>query len=223
VGKMNIPEGYDVSFTGELEQQQETAGFLGVAFGTALALMLLILVTQFNSLVKPFIIFSTVLFSLIGIALGFGLFHMKFSVVMTGVGIFSLAGIVVRNGILLIEFIDELRHHGLSVIDAVVEGGATRITPVILTAISAILGLIPLAIGLNMDFATLFTEFNPHFFLGGDNVKFWGPLAWTIIFGLIVATFLTLLVVPCMYIFGHNTRSWIGQKFNLLQNEPETK
>ncbi len=214
VDKMEIPEGYEISFTGELEQQQETANFLGVAFGAALSLMLLILVTQFNSIVKPLIIFSTVLFSLIGIATGFGLFKMTFSVVMTGVGIFSLAGIVVRNGILLIEFIDELRARGLSVIDAVIEGGATRITPVILTAISAILGLIPLAIGLNMDFVTLFTHFDPEFYLGGDNVKFWGPLAWTIIFGLVVATFLTLLIVPCMYMLGYNTRSYLRKIFN---------
>ncbi len=213
VAKIEIPEGYEVAFTGELEQQQETSNFLGVAFGAALALMLLILVTQFNSMVKPLIIFSTVLFSLIGIALGFGLFKMTFSVVMTGVGIFSLAGIVVRNGILLIEFIDELRDRGYSVIDAVIEGGATRITPVILTAISAILGLIPLAIGLNLDFSTLLGEFDPKFYLGGDNVVFWGPLAWTIIFGLIVATFLTLLVVPSMYILGYKTKSLVNKWF----------
>ncbi len=213
VAKMEIPEGYEVSFTGELEQQQETANFLGLAFGAALALMLLIMVIQFNSIIKPLIIFSTVLFSLIGVALGFGLFKMTFSVVMTGVGIFSLAGIVVRNGILLIEFIDELRERGLSAKDAIIEGGATRITPVILTAISAILGLIPLAIGLNMDFESLLTHFDAKFYLGGDNVAFWGPLAWTIIYGLIVSTFLTLLAVPCMYILGYNTRKYFRDKF----------
>lgn len=213
VAKMEMPEGYEVAFTGELEQQQETGNFLMLAFGAALALMLLIMVTQYNSMVKPLIIFSTVLFSLIGVALGFGLFSMTFSVVMTGVGIFSLAGIVVRNGILLIEFIDELRERGLSVKEAIVEGGATRITPVILTAISAILGLIPLAIGLNMDFETLLTHFDPKFYLGGDNVAFWGPLAWTIIFGLVVSTFLTLLVVPAMYILGYNTRERIRKIF----------
>jgi multidrug efflux pump len=131
---------------------------------------------------------------------------MKFSVVMSGVGLFALAGIVIRNGILLIEFIDELRERGLEVDEAVVEGGSIRMTPVILTASAAILGLIPLAIGVNMDFATLFREFNPHFYLGGDNVKFWGPLAWTMIFGLMAATFLTLLVVPTMYMLGHNVR-----------------
>ncbi|MCC6816593.1 MAG: efflux RND transporter permease subunit [Saprospiraceae bacterium] len=211
VSKIDLPEGYEISFTGELEQQQETANFLSLAFGAALALMLLIMVIQFNSMVKPLIIFSTVLFSLIGIALGFGLFSMKFSVVMTGVGIFSLAGIVVRNGILLIEFIDELRERGLGLKDAVVEGGATRITPVILTAISAILGLIPLAIGLNMDFESLLTHFDAKFYLGGDNVAFWGPLAWTIIFGLIVSTFLTLLAVPAMYMLGYNTRAFVNK------------
>src|SRR5436309_3449387 len=115
---------------------------------------------------------------------------MKFSVVMTGVGFFALSGIVIRNGILLIEFIDELRQRGYEVKEAVVEGGATRMTPVILTAMSAILGLIPLAVGLNIDFAKLFSELNPHLYLGGDNVSFWGPLAWTMIFGLLGATFL---------------------------------
>lgn len=204
--QMDLPEGYEISFSGEQEELQETIDFLGVAFGTALALMFLILVTQFNSVVKPAIIFSTVLFSLIGIALGFGFFNITLSAVMTGVGIFSLAGIVVRNGILLIEFTDELRHRGTPLEEAVVEGGATRITPVILTALSAILGLIPLGIGVNMDFESLFTNFDPKFYLGGDNVAFWGPLAWTIIFGLITSTFLTLLVVPAMYMLGYKTR-----------------
>jgi multidrug efflux pump subunit AcrB len=212
IANMDIPEGYEVKMTGEQEQQQETSNFLGVAFIGALALMFLILVTQFNSVIKPLIIFTTVAFSLIGIALGFAFTHMKFSVVMTGVGIFALAGIVIRNGILLIEFIDELREREYDVDEAVVEGGATRMTPVILTASAAILGLIPLAIGLNMDFETLFSQFNPHFYLGGDNVRFWGPLAWTMIFGLIMATFLTLLVVPTMYMLGYKTRAWFRRK-----------
>lgn len=212
VSNMDIPEGYEVKLTGEQEQQAETGAFLGKAFLGAFALMFLILVTQFNSVVKPLIIASTVLFSLIGVALGFTIFRMPFSVVMTGVGIFALAGIVIRNGILLIEFIDELRERGLSVAEAVIEGGATRMTPVILTASAAILGLVPLAIGLNMDFATLFSEFDPKFYVGGDNVAFWGPLAWTMVYGLIVATFLTLLVVPCLYILGYNTREWFRNR-----------
>ncbi|MFZ1256359.1 MAG: efflux RND transporter permease subunit [Saprospiraceae bacterium] len=204
--QMELPDGYEINFSGEQEELQETIDFLGTAFGAALALMFLILVIQFNSVIKPIIIFTTVLFSLIGIALGFGFFQITLSAVMTGVGIFSLAGIVVRNGILLIEFTDELRQRGMSPEEAVIEGGATRMTPVILTALSAILGLIPLAIGVNMDFASLFTDFDAKFYLGGDNVAFWGPLAWTIIFGLIAATFLTLLVVPSMYMLGYKTR-----------------
>ena len=214
INNMDIPEGYEVKMTGEQEQQQETSSFLGVAFALALALMLMIMVTQFDSAIKPLIIGTTVLFSLIGVFLGNAIFHMKFSVVMTGVGFFALSGIVIRNGILLIEFIDELRQRGYTVKDAVVEGGAIRMTPVILTAMSAVLGLIPLAIGLNIDFEKLFSEFNPHVYLGGDNVAFWGPLAWTMIFGLIGATFLTLLVVPSMYILGYNTRQWFRDKFD---------
>ncbi len=204
--QIDLPEGYEINFSGEQAELQETIDFLGLAFGAALALMFLILVTQFNSVVKPFIIFTTVLFSLIGIALGFGFFKITLSAVMTGIGIFSLAGIVVRNGILLIEFTDELRQRGHSVEEAVIEGGATRITPVILTALSAILGLIPLSVGVNLDFSSLFSDLDPKFYLGGDNVAFWGPLAWTIIFGLITATFLTLLVVPSMYMLGYKTR-----------------
>lgn len=217
VADMNIPEGYEIKLTGEQEQQQETGAFLGKAFGIALALMLLIMVTQFNSVVKPIIIFTTVAFSLIGVAIGYAITRMKFSIVMSGVGVFALAGIVIRNGILLIEFIDELRERGESVEDAVVDGGATRMTPVILTASAAILGLIPLAIGLNMDFETLFSHGDPKFYLGGDNVKFWGPLSWTMIFGLIMATFLTLLVVPTMYMLGYKTRAWFRRKLTRPQ------
>lgn len=211
---MDKPTGYDMKMVGEQEQQEETANFLGVAFGGALALMFLILVTQFNSVAKPLIIFTTVIFSIIGIMLGFTFTGMTFSVVMTGVGLFALAGIVVRNGILMIEFIDELKERGLSLQEAVIEGGATRMTPVILTAMSAILGLIPLAIGLNIDFATMFSEFKPHFFLGGDNVAFWGPLAWTMIFGLIFATFLTLIMVPLMVLMVERFSDNISKRFN---------
>ena len=214
--RMEIPEGYEIAFTGDQEAMNETIDFFAVAFPAALAFMFLILVTLFNSAVKPMIIFSTVLFSLIGIALGFGIFRMTLSVVMTGVGVFALAGIVVRNGILLVEFIDELRLRGLSIQEAVVEGGATRLTPVVLTASAAILGLIPLAIGLNMDFESLFTHFDAKFFLGGDNVAFWGPLAWTMIFGLIVATFLTLLVLPTMYMLGYKTREKFRRLFSKI-------
>lgn len=219
---MEIPEGYAINLTGEQEQMEETGSFLGMAFGGALMLMFLIMVTQFNSVVKPLIIFTTVFFSLIGVALGYTVTRMTFSMVMSGVGIFALAGIVIRNGILLIEFIDELRERGESVEDAVVDGGATRMTPVILTASAAILGLIPLAIGLNIDFATLFSHFDAKFYLGGDNVMFWGPLSWTMIYGLVVATFLTLLVVPTMYMLGYKTRARFRRWFSKDKPEHET-
>lgn len=212
INDIDVPEGYDIQMTGEQEQQKETSDFLGMAFLGALALMFLILVTQFNSLVKPLLIFSTVLFSLIGVFLGYAITGQVFSIVMTGVGIFSLAGIVIRNGILLIEFIDELRDRGFEVEDAIAIGGSTRITPVILTASAAILGLIPLAIGVNLDFEGLLARLEPHFFLGGDNVAFWGPLAWTMIYGLIVATFLTLIVVPAMYILYLKAKKRFGRK-----------
>lgn len=213
INEMEKPVGYDIIMTGEQEQQAETGAFLGKAFGFALALMIMIMVTQFNSVAKPLIITGSVLFSLIGVFFGNALFGMKVSVVMTGVGFFALAGIVIRNGILLIEFIDELRARGLSVEEAIVEGGVTRITPVLLTAMAAILGLIPLAIGLNINFETLFSEFNPQFYLGGDNVSFWGPLAWTMIYGLVVATFLTLLVVPSIYMLGVRVKDRMRRLF----------
>lgn len=219
---LDLPEGYNVKLTGEQEDQKETSDFLGIAFLGALALMFLILVTQFNSYVKPFIIFSTVLFSLIGVFLGYAITGMIFSIVMTGVGIFALAGIVIRNGILMIEFIDELRGRNMSDEDAITEGAATRITPVILTAASAILGLIPLAIGVNIDFEGLLSSMEPHFFLGGDNVAFWGPLAWTMIFGLIVATLLTLMVVPAMYTIYLRIKKRLGMAEPKSENMDES-
>ena len=127
-------------------------------------------------------------------------------IVMTGVGIMALAGIVVKNGIILIEFIDELKARGHRTLESVIEGGVTRMTPVLLTACAAILGLIPLAIGVNIDFPGLFTHFKPNIWLGGDSVVFWGPLAWTIIYGLVIATFLTLVVSPSMYVIRYKLK-----------------
>jgi len=195
----NRPDGISIKMTGEQEDQQETMNFLLLAMLGAVGLMMMIMVTQFNSIGRPLIIAMEIVFSIIGVFLGFAVFGMEISIVMTGVGIMALAGIVVRNGIVLVEFTDLLVKQGASVYDAVVEAGKIRMTPVLLTAIAAILGLIPLAVGLNIDFATLFSEGNPHIFFGGDNVAFWGPLAWTMVFGLIFATFLTLILVPVMY------------------------
>jgi multidrug efflux pump subunit AcrB len=173
---------------------------LGVAFLVAFGLIFMILVTQFNSTSRPIIILAEIVFSIIGVLIGFSLFKMEISIVMSGVGIMALAGIVVRNGILLVEFTDLLRSQGMELREAIAEAAKTRMTPVLLTAMAATLGLIPLAVGLNIDFVTLFTELNPHIFFGGDNVAFWGPLSWTMIFGLIFGTFLTLFLVPVMYL-----------------------
>jgi multidrug efflux pump subunit AcrB len=189
-----------VKFGGQAEDQAETSAFLGRAFGTAIMLMLLVLVGLFNSLGKPIIILSEILFSVVGVLIGVATFKMDMSIIMTGVGIIALGGIVVRNGILLVEFAEFAREGGMNLYDATVEAGRTRMTPVILTAIAAILGLIPLAVGLNINFESLFTHLNPHIFFGGDSVVFWGPLSWTMIFGLLFATVLTLLLIPSMYL-----------------------
>jgi multidrug efflux pump len=193
------PNGLEIKITGEREDQKESMAFLGKAMLLSLFLIMFILITQFNSISKPIIIISEVLFSIIGVLLGFFIFHMSFSIIMTGMGIVALAGIVVRNGILLVEFTDVLKAKGLKTRDAIIEGAKTRITPVMLTATATILGLIPLAIGLNINFKTLFTSLNPQIHLGGDTTLFFGPLSWTIIFGLSFATFLTLVIIPVMY------------------------
>ncbi len=200
VNSYQAPAGVVVKFGGQAEDQAETSAFLGRAFGIAIMLMLMVLVGLFNSLGKPLIILSEILFSIIGVLIGVAVFKMDMSIIMTGVGIIALGGIVVRNGILLVEFAEFAREGGMNLYDATVEAGRTRMTPVILTAIAAILGLIPLAVGLNIDFATLFSELNPHIFFGGDSVVFWGPLSWTMIFGLLFATVLTLLLIPSMYL-----------------------
>lgn len=196
----SIPDGVTVDMTGAQEEQAETSEFLGLAFLLAFGLIFMILVTQFNSISKPVIILLEILFSIIGVLIGFSLFKMEISIVMTGVGIMALAGLVVRNGILLVEFTDLLIAQGTPLREAIAEAAKTRMTPVMLTTIAASIGLIPLAVGLNIDFVTLFTEFNPHLYFGGDNVAFWGPLSWTMIFGLLFGTVLTLILVPVMYL-----------------------
>ena len=193
------PSDVDIRLTGEQEDQAESMIFLSKAMILCLFLIMFILITQFNSMSKALIIVSEVVFSLIGVLLGYMIFHMTISIIMTGMGIVALAGIVVRNGILLVEFTDRLKNQGVRTRKAIIQGGLTRITPVVLTATATILGLIPLAIGMNINFATLLTDLNPHLHFGGDNVMFFGPLSWTIIFGLSFATFLTLVLIPVMY------------------------
>ncbi len=199
IPQFSKPSKVDISITGEQEDQKESMAFLFKAMILSLFLIMFILITQFNSMSKALIIISEVLFSLIGVLLGYMLFGMTISIIMTGMGIVALAGIVVRNGILLVEFTDVLKKRGYKTRQAIIEGGKTRITPVILTATATILGLIPLAIGMNLNFKTLLSHLNPQIHFGGDNVMFFGPLSWTIIFGLSFATFLTLVVIPVMY------------------------
>jgi multidrug efflux pump subunit AcrB len=205
------PPAVSINLTGEQEQQRETTSFLANALLISLSLIFLILVTQFNSISKPIIILSEIIFSVIGTLLGLAIFDMDISIVMTGVGIVALAGIVVRNGILLIEFTDVLRDKGYDIVTAAIHAGRIRMTPVLLTASAAILGLIPLAVGMNIDFVSLFTHFNPQIWFGGDSVAFWGPLSWTIIFGLGFATIITLILVPAMYVLVEKQKlKWKG-------------
>ncbi len=211
-----MPAGYSYAFTGEQEQQAEEMAFLGKALLIAVFLIFLIIVSQFNNITAPFIILVSVLLSTIGVFLGLVIFNMKFVVIMTMVGIIALAGIVVNNAIVLIDFIELTRKRrrrelGLEegarlpmkdIVESIVEAGKTRLRPVLLTAITTILGLVPLAVGLNIDFIGTFVSWNSDFYVGGDNVIFWGPMSWTIIFGLTFATFFTLVLVPTMYLIA---------------------
>jgi multidrug efflux pump len=206
------PDNVIIKQGGGQEDQMEAVIFLGSALATSFGLILIILMIQFNSIGKTLIIISEIFFSIIGVLLGVSLFGMTMAIVMTGIGIIALAGVVVRNGILLVEFTDMLIEQGVSVHDAVVEAGHTRMTPVLLTATAAILGLIPLAVGFNIDFVGMFTHFQPHIHFGGDNVAFWGPLAWTMIFGLGFATIITLILVPCMYLIRFRLKERFKKK-----------
>jgi multidrug efflux pump subunit AcrB len=229
----DVPEGYNYEFTGEQEEQQESTDFLARALAIAAVLILIILVTQFNSLIKPLIIISSVVFSTIGVFLGIGIFNMDVVVVMTGIGIVSLAGIVVNNAIVLVDYIELLKSRKRKELgieegqflpvkeatECVVEGGKTRLRPVLLTAITTILGLLPLAIGLNMDFGTLLSEFDPQLYFGGNMTNFWGPISWTVIFGLTFATFLTLVIVPVMYRLSILIQKKLLKLFNMEHKE----
>jgi multidrug efflux pump len=212
----NVPEGVSVKFTGEQEEQAKSMEFLVNALMIAVSLIFLIIVAQFNSVISPFIIMISVLLSTIGVFLGLVIFNMDFVVIMTGIGIISLAGVVVNNAIVLIDYTDLVRarkreEKGIKkgeflniedLLGSIVEAGKTRLRPVLLTAITTVLGLIPLAIGMNINFGTLLTEFDPQFYVGGDNAAFWGPMAWTVIFGLTFATVITLVIVPVMYLLA---------------------
>jgi multidrug efflux pump subunit AcrB len=201
-----IPQDVTIRQTGVSEQQLETISFLGQSLIYALLIIFLILVVQFNSLSKPFIVLNEIFFSIIGVMIGYAATGMTLASIMVGTGVVGLAGIVVKNGILLIEFTDELRSRGVRTREAAIQAGKIRIIPVLLTALATILGLLPLAVGFNIDFVSLFQELDPRIFIGGDSVVFWGPLSWTIIYGLIFSFFLTLVMVPSMYLISERLR-----------------
>ena len=227
-----LPSNVRWAFTGQQEEQAKEMAFLSKALLIALFLIFLIIVSQFNSITTPFIIGFSVVFSLIGVLLGLVIFQMEFVIIMTMIGIISLAGVVVNNAIVLIDYTNLLRSRkreelGLGgdefsmeatklpfeeVNRAIIEGGKTRLRPVLLTAITTVLGLLPLAIGLNIDFVGLLTQYDPNIYVGGDNNVFWKPMSWAIIFGLTFATFLTLIIVPVMYWWiERTTYKWAGR------------
>ena len=230
------PQNTNYEFTGEQQQQQEDIGFLLGAFVFALFLIFIIIVAQFNSISSPFIILTSVVLSTIGVLLGYFFFGGVFSVVFTGVGIISLAGVVVNNAIVLIDYttllmrekVDEQGLEKIAELDladiraAIIEGGATRLRPVLLTAITTVLGLIPLAVGFNFDFFSFVANWDGRLFIGGDNTALWGPMAWTVIYGLTFATFLTLVVVPVMIWLLYKSRRRIRKVVKRMRHHEPT-
>ncbi|WP_055443863.1 efflux RND transporter permease subunit [Lacinutrix himadriensis] len=223
-----LPKNVKIDYTGQIEEQNKQMTFLVGAFFTGLGLIFFILIFQFNSISKPTIIMLAIFLSFIGVFGGIVITGSAFVIMMTMVGIISLAGIVVNNGVVLLDYAQLLidrKKHDLNLdkedyleeddlFESIVRAGKARLRPVLLTAITTILGLIPLAIGLNINFFTLFSEFNPHIYMGGDNVVFWGPLAWTVIYGLFIATFLTLIVVPILFYLVTRFKMWLRNRSN---------
>jgi multidrug efflux pump subunit AcrB len=215
--------GIEINFTGQQEEQAKEMAFLSKALLIAVFIILLVIVGQFNAFSTPAIIMFAVVFSFIGVLLGEVIFQMDFVIMMTMIGIISLAGVVVNNAIVLIDYTNLLRKRkrkelGLNELEqlslddikaSIILAGKTRLRPVLLTAITTVLGLIPLAMGINIDFTTLLTEYNPNFYIGGDNTMFFGPMSWTIIFGLTFATFLTLIIIPVMYLLFYRFKLWL--------------
>lgn len=225
-GNFKIPSHIKADFTGQIEEQNKQMSFLMSALIIGLGLIMLILVFQFSSISKPTIIMVAVFLSFIGVFLGLSFTGMPFVIMMTMMGIISLAGIVVNNGVVLLDYTEILLDRkkeelgapknaflpAALVKEAIANGGRARLRPVLLTAITTVLGLIPLAIGLNIDFFSLFADFDPNIYIGGDNVRFWGPLAWTVIFGLVFATFLTLVIVPVLFYLS------LRMKYRFMKN-----
>ena len=216
----SLPPGYTLRFTGEQEDMQESQQFLTGAFGLALLLIAFILISQFNSVIKPVIILTSVIMSTVGVLVGLMVFRMPFGIIMTGVGVISLAGVVVNNAIVLVDYVDVLRERdGLDRREALVRAGVTRFRPVMLTAITTVLGLFPLAIGFNFDFIGLFTRLDPNLFWGGEQAAWWGPMAIAVIVGLMFATVLTLILVPVMYSLVDDASDFFQRHFTRAARE----
>ena len=198
--QIDWPKGYSFGFTGEQEEQAKAQAFLSKAFFACIALILLILLTQFNSLITPLIILASVLFSLIGVFIGLLITGTAFGIIMTGIGVISLAGVVVNNAIVLIDYINQQIAKGLSSTEALLRAGSVRFRPVMLTAITTILGLLPMATGISFDFSKM------AFDIGGESSQWWGPMAVAVIFGLGFATLLTLILVPVLCSLSHSLR-----------------
>jgi multidrug efflux pump subunit AcrB len=232
----NLPANINIDFTGQLEEQNKQQAFLITALMSGLALIFFILIFQFSGVSKPAIIMISIFLSFIGVFLGLMITGWPFVIMMTMMGIISLAGIVVNNSVVLIDYVDILKLRRIEQLgidndqyliskedqfNAIVQAGKARLRPVLLTAITTVLGLIPLAIGLNIDFFSLFSEFDPNIYMGGDNVIFWGPLAWTVIFGLLFATFLTLIIVPILLYLVHRAKLKFARKYGDQPDENE--
>ena len=230
---IGLPDGIKIDYTGQIEEQNKQMAFLIGAFFTGLALIFFILIFQFNSISKPAIIMLAIFLSFIGVFVGIVISGSAFVIIMTMVGIISLAGIVVNNGVVLLDYaqllIDRKKNEldldrdefltSEDLFESIIKAGKARLRPVLLTAITTILGLIPLAIGLNINFFTLFADLDPNIYMGGDNVVFWGPLAWTVIYGLFIATFLTLIVVPILFFLSVKLKMWIKRPKTVSSEE----
>jgi multidrug efflux pump subunit AcrB len=201
-------------YTGQQEDQQEAMEFLSRAFVVALFLIALILMSEFNSVIKPLIILSSVIMSTVGVLIGLMLFRMPFGIIMTGLGVISLGGVVVNNAIVLVDYVDLLRSRDkLGREEALVAAGMTRFRPVILTASPPVLGLVPLAVGFNFDFFGFFAALQPNIFWGGEQAAWWAPMAIAVIVGLLCATALTLVLVPVLYSVVDDVALWFKRTF----------
>ncbi|MEZ4240674.1 MAG: efflux RND transporter permease subunit [Myxococcota bacterium] len=211
----DLPDDMATALTGANEEQEEATFFLGRAFFIAVALILLVLVTQFDSVTMPLIILATVILSLIGVLWGLLLTGTPFGVIMTGIGVISLAGVVVNNAIVLLDYVQQLLQRGLSVEEALVEAGLTRFRPVMLTAVTTALGLVPMALGTSVDFTRM------QLVVGSTSAQLWGPMAIAVIFGLSFATLLTLVMVPTLYSINEDLRG-LGARARLALRRTAT-